>query len=384
MSAPSASGASAVRDERMAAALGLALGISFTLCFVTGMISHLIQDPPAWFQWPTRPVNGYRVNQGLHVASGLATIPLLLAKLWVVLPKFFRWPPARTIDDIGARLADGVLVAGGLFLVFSGTGNIASWRPWGFSFTAGHFWAAVAAYGALLVHVAHHGRTARRELRRPAPAAPVAAAAPARASVMSRRGFVATFASSTALVTVSTAGQTVPWLRWANVLGPRRPTEGPQGLAVNKSAASAGVLDAIETDAALSDYRLTISGRVAETVELTLDDLRSMPQHEADLPIACVEGWSASARWRGVRVSDLLERAGAARGATVRVVSLQDTSLYSSSELNRKQAEDSLTLLAMEINGEPLHPDHGRPVRLIGANRPGVQQTKWVAALEVR
>ncbi len=108
-----------------------------------------------------------------------------------------------------------------------------------------------------------------------------------------------------------------------------------------------------------------------------------MPQHDADLPIACVEGWSASGRWRGVRVRDLLDRAGADEDAEVRVVSLQQRSLYSSSLLNRLQSGDSLTLLALELNGGPLHPDHGRPVRLIGPNRPGVQQTKWVHRLVV-
>ena len=37
----------------------------------------------------------------------------------------------------------------------------------------------------------------------------------------------------------------------------------------------------------------------------------------------------------------------------------------------------------MEIDGEPLHADHGAPLRLIGPNRPGVLQTKWVVELEV-
>ena len=41
------------------------------------------------------------------------------------------------------------------------------------------------------------------------------------------------------------------------------------------------------------------------------------------------------------------------------------------------------TLLALTIGGEPLHIDHGYPCRLIGPNRPGVQQTKWVGRLEI-
>ena len=40
-------------------------------------------------------------------------------------------------------------------------------------------------------------------------------------------------------------------------------------------------------------------------------------------------------------------------------------------------------MLALEVNGEPLHLDHGAPLRLIGPNRPGVQQTKWVTSVVV-
>ncbi len=413
---------SPLRTDRMAAALGVALGVTFTICFLTGVLSHLIQDPPSWFLWPTRPINGYRFTQGLHVATGLATIPILLAKLWVVYPKLFRWPPATGLSDALSRLSDFLLVGGGLFLVFSGTANLTRWRPWGFGFTSGHFWSAMLAYGALLVHVAYRAATTRRELGgggaasllRPDEEAPVSrgplasdhaaasdnastsddtegAAPPAdeQASVdhdhaLTRRGFLGAVGLASAAITVTTVGQTLPLFRRLNLLGPRRPEVGPQGLPVNATAVGTGVLEMVETDAALADYRLSIVGAVDQELELTLDDLRAMPQAEEELPIACVEGWSASARWGGVRVTDLLAMAGAPKDAEVTVVSLEEPSLYASSELNRLQASDRKTLLALDVNGEPLHVDHGRPVRLIGANRPGVQQTKWVTRLEVR
>jgi DMSO/TMAO reductase YedYZ molybdopterin-dependent catalytic subunit len=114
-----------------------------------------------------------------------------------------------------------------------------------------------------------------------------------------------------------------------------------------------------------------------------LDDLRALPQHEAELPISCVEGWSSSQRWRGVRVANLLELAGAGPDVHVRVESLQPGGLYRASVLNQLQARDPDTLLALEVGGEPLHIDHGYPAPLIGPNRPGVQQTKWVTKLVV-
>ena len=84
VSAATASTPGSARSERSAALLGVALGVAFTVCFVTGVLSHLIQEPPAWFTWPSRPAGAYRVSQGLHVLTGLAAIPLLLAKVWVV------------------------------------------------------------------------------------------------------------------------------------------------------------------------------------------------------------------------------------------------------------------------------------------------------------
>jgi DMSO/TMAO reductase YedYZ molybdopterin-dependent catalytic subunit len=172
----------------------------------------------------------------------------------------------------------------------------------------------------------------------------------------------------------------VRFLSGVSVLAQRRPGVGPQGVPVNKSAVSAGVV-ATATDPA---WRLIVEGAVERPLSLSLDELRALPQHEATLPIACVEGWSTSARWSGVRVRDLVALAGGPDSAEATVESLQEGGRYRRSELNRGQLSDPDTLLAVELGGEPLHLDHGFPVRLIGPNRPGVMQTKWVARVTVR
>jgi DMSO/TMAO reductase YedYZ molybdopterin-dependent catalytic subunit len=148
---------------------------------------------------------------------------------------------------------------------------------------------------------------------------------------------------------------------------------------VNKTAAGAGV----EVAARDPGYRLEVSGHVRRPLSLTLDDLRALPLREAELPIACVEGWSASVMWRGIPVRDLLAMADAPRDATVMVESLQEAGLYRVSELNPLHASDPDTLLALDVGDQPLHIDHGFPLRLIGPNRPGVMQTKWVSRLVV-
>jgi DMSO/TMAO reductase YedYZ molybdopterin-dependent catalytic subunit len=85
-----------------------------------------------------------------------------------------------------------------------------------------------------------------------------------------------------------------------------------------------------------------------------------------------------------VPVRDLIGAAGADPSAEVEVESIQRGGQYRSSMLNRWHARDPDTLLAYEVNGESLHIDHGFPLRLIGPNRPGVMQTKWVSRLVVR
>src|SRR5581483_11119447 len=143
---------SPLRDERIAAWLGAALGLLFTTCFVTGLFSHLHQHPLSWLPVPARPAGLYRFAQGLHVASGIASLPVLVAKLWVVWPRFLSFPPGRRAADAVERLGVLALVTGGIFMVFSGVANIAQWYPWRFSFTAAHYWTAWITAGALVAH----------------------------------------------------------------------------------------------------------------------------------------------------------------------------------------------------------------------------------------
>jgi DMSO/TMAO reductase YedYZ molybdopterin-dependent catalytic subunit len=368
--------ASALRTQRSAAWLGLWLGIAFGVCFITGFLSHAIQQPPSWFYWPSRPVNLYWVTQGLHVATGLACVPLLLAKLWVAYPRLYVWPPAKDVAEVVSRAAVLVLVASSLFQIGTGLLNIARWyEPLGFYFTVAHYWTAWLAIGALLVHIGARLDILRRVLRSPDADQPLVQPVTPQPHTMSRRAFVSTVGAAVGVVTVATVGQTITPLAPISLLAPRRPDMGSQGLPVNRSAVSAGVLDVARDPA----YRLSIEG--PHRLELSLAELRGLPQHTVQLPIICVEGWSAQAWWTGVRIRDLLDEAGFDDNAELRVTSLQPSGLYRTSRLVPPHARDPLTLLALQLNGSPLDLDHGFPCRLIAPNRPGVMQTKWVASI---
>lgn len=364
--------ASLLRSPRLTARLGLMLGIAFGICFLTGYLSHAIQQPPWWSTWPSRPVNLYRVTQGLHVITGLAAIPLLSVKLWSVAPKLWRWPPFRDPWHAAERLSLLVLVATGLFQVASGLLNIYRWyEPMGFFFTVAHYWTAWALFGSVLIHLGVKLPVIRRAL----------ASRPRREPVtggLSRRSLIATVVGAAGLVALATAGQTWRALASVSVLAPRDPRVGPQGVPVNGSASAAGVGAAAEDPG----WRLEIAGP-AGTRSLSLADLEALPQHTSSLPITCVEGWSANAIWTGVRLRDIVALAGGDDSSQVRVYSLQESG-YNQSAVAPPHASDPLTLLALRLHGEPLHLDHGYPCRLIAPNRPGVMQTKWLRRVEVR
>lgn len=367
---------SELHTRRAGAILGIALGVSFTLCFATGLLSWAIQDPPSWFHWPSRPAGLYRFTQGLHVAAGIASIPLLLAKLWAVYPKLWRWPPVESIAHAIERISLLPLVGGSLFLLFSGVASITRWVPYPFSFPAAHFWAAWITIGALIVHIGAKASLLGPSLSRNS----AERTGPLPEAGLSRRGFIWTGFAGAGALTLVTVGQTFRPLEFLAFLAPRKPSVGPQGFPVNKTAGSAGVSD-LALDPA---YRLAVSGAVSSPLSLSLEELRALPQREVTLPISCVDGWSATVRWRGVRVRDLLQMAGAAPQATAIAESLQPRGPYRSAELNLDHAHDPDTLLALEANGATLDIDHGYPVRLIGPNRPGVMQTKWVSRLVVQ
>jgi DMSO/TMAO reductase YedYZ molybdopterin-dependent catalytic subunit len=313
----------------------------------------------------------YRVTQGLHVLAGIAAIPLLVAKLWTVYPKLFGRPVVRSVTHALERVSILVLSGAAFFELVTGLFNSAQNYLWGFYFPTAHYAVAWIAVGSILLHVAVKLPVIRRGLGR-------LGDEPAAGKGLSRRAFLRTTWLASAAGVVATAGATVPFLRDVSPLS-WRSNRGPQGLPVNRSAEAAGVVEAARDPG----WRLEVTTG-AGTKALSLRELGAMPQTTVELPIACVEGWSQSAMWTGVRVAELLTATGSRPGASLRVESLERNGLYATSTLPGEHTGDPDTLLALRLNGEVLDLDHGYPCRIIAPSRPGVLQTKWVRRLEVQ
>jgi DMSO/TMAO reductase YedYZ molybdopterin-dependent catalytic subunit len=375
---------SRLHDERTATLIGTALGVAFATAFLTGLVSHVLQHPPSWLahHLPTRPSWGYRLTQGLHVSSGVVAIPLLLAKLWTVYPKLFEWPPLKSVAHALERLSILVLFAGAVFELVTGLLNAAQWYVWGdqFPFVQTHYWVAWITVGALIVHVGVKAPAIARGFRSPKTELVQAyqAELDAEQHGVSRRAFIAGTTVAAGTVTVATVGQSVTSLRQVSVLSPRDVGVGELKVPVNRTAGQAGITPAVTG----ADWRLEVAGG-GRPLSLSRDDLAALPQTSVKLPIACVEGWSVDAHWQGVRISELMDLAGAPHDADVRVESMERYGAYAVMVMERQYVRDPAALLALRVNGEPLTLDHGYPARIIVPNRPGVLQTKWVRRLAV-
>ena len=133
------------------------------------MLSHYQVHPWSWLPEPANPVQAYRVTQGLHVATGVATIPLLLVKLWSVYPSLFRWPPIRSLKHALERLSVFVLVSSALVQLTTGFLNTLDWYPWPWSFPSTHRYLAYVVIGSILLHIAMKLQTSSTASRRSSP-----------------------------------------------------------------------------------------------------------------------------------------------------------------------------------------------------------------------
>ncbi|MEP7081767.1 MAG: molybdopterin-dependent oxidoreductase [Chloroflexota bacterium] len=135
-------------------------------------------------------------------------------------------------------------------------------------------------------------------------------------------------------------------------------------------------------------WRLRVTGMVDRPFELTYDELVAMPLHDQYVTIACVSNevggdLVGNALWRGVRLKDLLDRAGV-QGDATQIVGRAVDGFTAGFPTVWALADDRDALVAVAMNGEPLPANHGYPARLIVPGLYGyVSATKWLAEIEL-
>lgn len=153
-----------------------------------------------------------------------------------------------------------------------------------------------------------------------------------------------------------------------------------------------------------ASFQLQITGKVAKNIKLTLAQLQKLPQYTVPAVLECTgnargffsprvpgiqwgRGAIGNAEWTGPRLSDVLKLAGADLSAGYVTVNGADKGIAKTPDFIRslvmRKALDSSTLLALRMNGEPLPPIHGFPLRLIVPGWDGTSWVKWVDYLSV-
>ncbi len=122
-------------------------------------------------------------------------------------------------------------------------------------------------------------------------------------------------------------------------------------------------------------FQLVIDGAVNQPMKLSLTDIKKMPVQSMVIRHVCVEGWAAIVQWGGVRLRDLM--ALAQPHQTARYVYFESGDGYYNS-WDMPSALHPQTLLAYQLNGQPLPIDHGAPLRLAAPIKLGYKQSKWV------
>jgi DMSO/TMAO reductase YedYZ molybdopterin-dependent catalytic subunit len=133
------------------------------------------------------------------------------------------------------------------------------------------------------------------------------------------------------------------------------------------------------------NWALEIKGLVQTSRTITYEDLKSLPAVEQYATLCCISNevggdLIGNASWRGVRLKDLLDQAVVQPGAVDVVLHARDGYLDS---IPIERAMSAGTLLAYEMNDQPLTNDHGYPLRLIVPGIYGMKNVKWITGIEV-
>ena len=393
---------SPIRGPWLTSFLGTLLVPAIAVMALTGFIDHWARYPeligagtvgPVLFHFPASwPSWSYAVTQGTHVTLGLMVLPLVLAKLWSVMPKLFQRPVVKSVAGALERISLLGLVASVLVEFATGIFAVDDWAPWKFDFNTVHYYGAWVFGTMFVLHACIKLPVVRRAYRehsvlkpltqglaqtKPEPPdagglAPINPAAP----TISRRCLLAMVGGASLTIFGVQVGESIggPFRRLA-LLAPRGRVfgTGPNDFPVTHTAASADITSAMTG----AGWRLTVVG--ARTISFSRQQLLAMAHSRRILTITCTDGWSTTQHWTGVELAALARLVDAPKGAVLRAVSLQPE--RAPQPLSPVLYTDQRSLLALRVNGVDISVDHGYPARLIMPNVPGELNIKWVSEL---
>jgi hypothetical protein len=286
---------STLRSTAVTARLLRALGVAAELLFVTGLLSHYQDEHSTWLREPAKPVWGYRLTQGIRVATGFATIPLLLVKLWSVYPNLFGFPPILSISHALERISVAILVSSALVQLAAGSSTCSTGTPsrgtsrrctasWPTCWSGLCCCISGSSFPTLRTGSRPRLRTRGCGYRDPVERESVLpqqrGTLPAPPAWHLAAGCWAAAGAGIGVVVVTSVSQTLPPLEPIGLLARRQWTKGPQGVLVNRTADQAKIIPVRQ----VAEWRLQVRG--PRPYELALADLEPRAVHEARLALS--------------------------------------------------------------------------------------------------
>jgi len=134
-----------------------------------------------------------------------------------------------------------------------------------------------------------------------------------------------------------------------------------------------------------SNWKLEVIGLVKHPANFSLADLQALPSRTQITRHDCVEGWSAIAKWKGVRLEEIINKVEpmpAAKYVVIRCMDTDNNGAHYYESIDLIDAVHPQTILAYEMNGKPLPVANGAPLRLRVENQLGYKQAKYIRSLE--
>ncbi len=125
-------------------------------------------------------------------------------------------------------------------------------------------------------------------------------------------------------------------------------------------------------------WRLNVVKGDGSTVAFRLDDIKKLPKKEIVYDFKCVEGWSQIQHWAGVPLRDFIAANGLQEQTKLKYVGMKTPNEEYYVGLDMPSALHPQTLLCYEMNGQPLRPEHGYPLRLIIPVKYGIKNLKCI------
>ena len=129
----------------------------------------------------------------------------------------------------------------------------------------------------------------------------------------------------------------------------------------------------------VSGYRLKVTGMVEEEAEFSLEDIKKMHFTRQSARLTSVSGWSVRAEWEGVVWKDFLKQIRLKKGAAHAV--FKSPGGYDTT-VSLKDLENPRVMIVYGVEGEPLEPKFGGPVRTVVPNLWGYKSCKWLTEIE--